>query len=449
MDDRYYTRSPRVDRGFRPEESYERRRPRSPSPGRRRVTTTEVVERRAPDFLEEDRIRRERENDRVLIRRSEVETRRRSPSPAAPRGILRRARSVSPTREEIDRIRREEIIHQHQTRSPRPRSRSPSMEARLRNRFDDRGRSMEEHERTETRIVERERRMARSPSSSRSPSPEPAPPVIRGPTIEREVVTHYRDVDHGVVQARPEPRFNHVNVSRHRSQSRERRAPRFSSEIDLLNSTYDELRITDTTVDDRHEHSVSHGHRRSHSAAPMSPQDREEAEYITSRIDSRGQPGEARHGITKDWNIIDVPPGTERVRMDGAGGAGIDVDWTQYSGVRRTQFVPDRDRHIHRDHDDEISIQRSSTSDISRVEREREVHIEKVTDRKVLRPGAAMPPPPRKPDMWTEITKDLVSRQAIEALNYEYEETDFHFYVMQYLQYVSAPQLLLVESATC
>ena len=151
------------------------------------------------------------------------------------------------------------------------------------------------------------------------------------------------------------------------------------------------------------------------------------------------------------WNIVDVPPGTERVRMDGAGGAGIDVDWTQYSGVRRTKFVPDRDRdvsshHDHHDHydrydrhdrhDDDMMIQRSSTSDVGRIEREREVHIEKVTDRKLSRSGAAMPAPPRKPDMWTEMTKDLVVRQAIEALGYDYEETDFHFYVMQYLQYV-------------
>lgn len=36
-----------------------------------------------------------------------------------------------------------------------------------------------------------------SPSPSRSPSP---PPVIKGPTIEREVITHYRDIDHGKIQ---------------------------------------------------------------------------------------------------------------------------------------------------------------------------------------------------------------------------------------------------------
>jgi len=101
-----------------------------------------------------------------------------------------------------------------------------------------------------------------------------------------------------MVQARPTPRFNHVAAPRHRSQSRERRAPRFSSEIDLLKTEYEELRITDTTIDDRHEHSMR---KRSQSAAPpMSPQDRDEAEYITSRIDARGRMGEAKHGVTKE-----------------------------------------------------------------------------------------------------------------------------------------------------
>lgn len=39
--------------------------------------------------------------------------------------------------------------------------------------------------------------------------------------------------------------------------------------------------------------------------------------------------------------------------------------------------------------------------------------------------------------MWTEITKDLVVREAIEELGYEYEETKQFFYIMDYLRYVS------------
>ena len=160
--------------------------------------------------------------------------------------------------------------------------------------------------------------------------------------------------------------------------------------------------------------------------------------------------GEAYNGATKDWAIVDVPPGTERVRMDGVGGASAEVTWQCYNGVRRAKFIPERERE---------SIVSSSTtiSDRELQVRERpaearesrlsvqvydkhrdheiDVDVEKVTDRRIsLRP---QPPPPRKaPDTWTEITKDLILREAIEELGYQYEETEFFFYVMQYLRYV-------------
>ena len=38
--------------------------------------------------------------------------------------------------------------------------------------------------------------------------------------------------------------------------------------------------------------------------------------------------------------------------------------------------------------------------------------------------------------MWTEVTKDLVSKEAIEEMKYEYEETPEFYYVMKYLKYV-------------
>jgi hypothetical protein len=41
---------------------------------------------------------------------------------------------------------------------------------------------------------------------------------------------------------------------------------------------------------------------------------------------------------------------------------------------------------------------------------------------------------PRKKDMWTEVTKDLVCREAIDGMGYSCEETDEFFYVMEYLQ---------------
>lgn len=39
--------------------------------------------------------------------------------------------------------------------------------------------------------------------------------------------------------------------------------------------------------------------------------------------------------------------------------------------------------------------------------------------------------------MWTEVTKDLVIKEAIDRAGYDYEETDRFFYVMEYLKYVS------------
>ena len=44
---------------------------------------------------------------------------------------------------------------------------------------------------------------------------------------------------------------------------------------------------------------------------------------------------------------------------------------------------------------------------------------------------------PKKERMWTEITKDLVSEEALKERHKEYEETDQFYYVMEYLRYVS------------
>lgn len=64
--------------------------------------------------------------------------------------------------------------------------------------------------------------------------------------------------------------------------------------------------------------------------------------------------------------------------------------------------------------------------------REQEVEI---TRRRSM--SAVRPPPRLRKDMWTEVTKDLVIKEAIEEMGYDYEETTEFFYVIEYLQYVS------------
>ncbi|KAL0258138.1 hypothetical protein SLS55_007310 [Diplodia seriata] len=142
----------------------------------------------------------------------------------------------------------------------------------------------------------------------------------------------------------------------------------------------------------------------------------DEADYYNRKVMERAYMGEAHNGATKDWAIVDVPPGTNRVRMEGMGGGAQEVTWQRYNGVRRSKFLSD-DR-------------------------------EYATDWGA--PAQAPPPMPapsktRPPDMWTEITKDLVLKEAIDAMGYDYEETDYFFYVMDYLRYEDVLHLVEIS----
>ena len=151
----------------------------------------------------------------------------------------------------------------------------------------------------------------------------------------------------------------------------------------------------------------------------MGPQGYEdEADYYARRAADRSYPGEGYHGATRDWAIVDVPPGTERVRMDGAGGGSQEVTWQRYNGVRRSRFDPNGapDERMAAAPDDRMA------SAGGEMERRKYVGVRPKTD-----------------SLWTEITKDLVSREAVEGFGYEFEETEYFFYVMEYLRYVRVP----------
>lgn len=249
--------------------------------------------------------------------------------------------------------------------------------------------------------------------------PEPLPQPTR-PRVREE--TRETDIDISLGKHRTEVDI-HRSSSRHRSRSRDHRARFHDDEIVVRR---DEL----LRVDDRM------GRRRARSEVGSRVPIDSEAEYITSKIDARGRMGEARGGATRNWTIVDVPPGTERVRMDGAGGASTDTTWSKYSGVRRTKFIPDNDN---------VAILPAPTTpgkskrdrlSVSIHDREQEIDIERTR----VRRGSRSPKPPPKPQtrgMWTEITKDLVTREALDRMGYAYEETRWFFYIMDYLPYVS------------
>jgi hypothetical protein len=116
----------------------------------------------------------------------------------------------------------------------------------------------------------------------------------------------------------------------------------------------------------------------------------------------RDSMGEAYHGATRDWTIVDVPPGTKRVTMDGIGGASQEISWQRYNGARRSRFLPSG------------SDEYEGTS-VRRYVGSRD----------------------RRDQSWTEITKDLVIKEVIDRSGYEYEETDRYYYVNAPLTYVS------------
>jgi hypothetical protein len=143
----------------------------------------------------------------------------------------------------------------------------------------------------------------------------------------------------------------------------------------------------------------------------------EEADYYNRKAMERARVGEAYNGATRAWEIVDVPPGTERVRMDGAGGSAQEISWQRYNGVRRSKFIAGD-----REFDTGFGIP--------------DHHLPHSHSHSPARPLPAAAYP-RPNDMWTEVTKDLVVRDAIEAFGYGYEETEFFYYIMEYLRYVS------------
>lgn len=249
------------------------------------------------------------------------------------------------------------------------------------------------------------------------------------------------------------------------------RREHFRDDSYLYESERDRLRVEDTRVDISRRRSLSARpppvRERSRERVRIDIRDNEsEADYYARKANERAFIGEAYNGATKDWTIVDVPPGTERVRMDGVGGGSQEISWQKYNGVRRSRFIPERDRESIssssgttvrdrveiRDTDLVPASSRDTTTldiEISsrrrgggarEYEREYERIEERENDRRVG--------PPRKQkvtqDLWTEITKDLVTREAIEELGYDFEETEYFFYIIQYLRYVSTSKSQLI-----
>lgn len=472
-----------------------------PPPRQREIEREEVIIRRddrdrAPPPREREReeiiIRREEKEpeyrpppprevnsskEEIIIRREDKETDRRRYDDYSDVGSRRGDYDRRPPRSEVDRdeiiIRREEEKldprryddyaltrpkSHERARSRARRSSSGSNDEIVIRRDEVRGRS---GDRERQEIIIRKSSRSPSPSSiSSAPAPRvaqpPPPQVINAPTIHQEVITHHRHIDHGFeVQYPTRPRV----VSRPPSPPSPPLPPPAPAPAPARARSEERIQISRTqTRNGRTENEDiiidrNQGPSPPRSVAPYStpppPRDayydspvprreyrgyerdvQEEAEYYNQRALDRAYVGEAHHGATRDWALVDVPPGTNRVRMDGAGGGAQEITWQRYNGVRRSKFFPD-------------GADDGYTGEVGRH-----------TPLPAPVPENRYPPSPayngeigkrygkeRNPTdgLWTEVTKDLVVKEAIQEMGYEFEETDDFYYIIAYLRYVSRP----------
>ena len=111
--------------------------------------------------------------------------------------------------------------------------------------------------------------------------------------------------------------------------------------------------------------------------------------FARSELDvsvSQSRRGSVQVGGTSDWTIIDVPPGTTRITLDTSGNA-----------------------YRHQEREDEYTEVRHESKNGIRRSR-----------------GTSS-------ELWTEITKDLITADAIRDMGYQFEETDHFYYIFEYL----------------
>ncbi|KAJ9645671.1 hypothetical protein H2199_002710 [Coniosporium tulheliwenetii] len=416
---------------FRGREADERPPSRAP---RREVETDEIIIRRRE---EEERPRArpppprsEIDRDEFVYRRQEREPPRRAPAETETTDIVirrreeeevprARARPREVEREELDiSIRRTEQEERARARPPPPRSEVDREEFSFRREEIERPRQPEEIRFRRGDFQERPRRAP----TVRDDEPEvifkhrertgPGPDIHEDKLIirprsnsrppPRELVAREREefiVRRRVIRARsptppPPPPSPPKDESLEIAIRRRGANDKFYNEDIIYERETRERKTRDREVELSRRRSLS-APRRRFTGNDIGA----EAEYYNRKAMERAYVGEAYNGATKDWAIVDVPPGTNRVKMDGAGGGSQEITWQRYNGVRRSKFIAE----------DEVYD--------SGFEQ-------------------------RLPDRLLERGRDLVIKDAIEEMGFDYEETEYFFYVMEYLRYEDVLQLV-------
>lgn len=219
-------------------------------------------------------------------------------------------------------------------------------------------------------------------TSNRGALIRPNHPVVEEPVVEHEHHHLHHHIDHGDVNGR-------LAMSRIGTGSQVASASRPGLGREY---SYDDLDVRErrypngTTVSTiHHGHDHRHRHRHRHRSSRHRNGSLGRQGYTSSDIDLslRRERGNYEYdNDIDDVTVIDVPPGSRRVyvqldkttRRDDARDL---PDWRREHGVRRSRGLGN--------------------------------------------------------ELWTEITKDLVTREAIEDCGYPFEETEYFYYIFEYL----------------
>ncbi|KAL7275766.1 hypothetical protein RUND412_001273 [Rhizina undulata] len=207
--------------------------------------------------------------------------------------------------------------------------------------------------------------------------------VIEEPVVEHEHHHVHHHIDHGNVNAQ-------ISASRRREYNNDDiyESGRTASRRREYNhdEVYDlDRRYGNANLSLSHSHH-GHGHRRNRSTGDRSVgSSRIFHEEIDLNLDR------ARYD-RRDANyaVIDVVPGTRRVTVDMSHSGDREINWRRDNGIRRSRGLGN--------------------------------------------------------ELWTEITKDLVTREAIEELGYQFEETEFFYYIFEYLDQDQLAELVGLTS---
>ncbi|OQD74328.1 hypothetical protein PENDEC_c011G03455 [Penicillium decumbens] len=352
------------------------------------------------------------DDEEIVIRREERDRDRRPRTGEDEEIVLRREERNRGHRRNTEED--DELLIRHEERD-RDRHRISEDDEELIIRRDERDRHGGD---TEDEVIIRKGKR-RSLPRQRSPSVE----RIRAPPIHQDIITHHRHIDHGY---EPLPRAPSPDAASTRTSI---------DEVDFHHGSRKGSRKSDESIVFEHRDEIESVSPTSGPSLDFNNPWEGDRLSTTSRRKPKSMIGEAGSiRPAKTGNIRSSKRSLPReLDLDEETEEEIEVH-EELSGPRSST------RSLHKDIPDAVSewslvhAPHTEAVEMSGALNIVEVAPRGAIDEEIDRKVAVQVSKDQRDERWTEITKDLVVREAIERLGYEYEETRTFYYIFSYLE---------------